>query len=194
MIMMRKWVGLGMLVAAAFAANAQATQISLDTDGSWNAFDVDDLTSAGFGVEWIDLGDGSPLSFAFTSATDVRLTVVDAGFAGDRFNVFDNGNPLGVTGTATDSYPASLVLDFDTALATPGYSSAVFLLAAGSHVITGDLFASAHGPGGAELNATVGGLKVAPVPLPASLLLLLSGGGLLGALRRRGVRNVEVQS
>lgn len=192
--MVRKWISVGMLVAAAFAANAQATQVPINADGSWNVFDVDDFTSLSGGVEWIDLGDGSPLAFSFTTASDVQLTVVDAGFAGDRFNVFDNGNLLGVTGAATENYPVSVGLNFDTALATTGYSSAVFLLAAGTHLITGDLFASAHTGSGSALNATVGALKVAPVPLPASLLLLLSGGGLLGALRRRGARNIEVRS
>ena len=191
--MLRKLLSLGVLAAAAFATNAQATTISIGADGSWNNFDVDDFQSTSGGLEWIDYGDGSALSFSFTALTEVALTVVDGGFGGDRFNVFDNGSLLGVTEPAADTYPVSIGLNFDAALADANYSKSVFLLGAGSHLITGDLFASAHDELGGELNATVGSLKVAPVPLPASLLLLLSGGGLLGALGRRRARNA-VQS
>jgi hypothetical protein len=191
--MLRKWIGIGLLAATAFASSAQATPVSINVDGSWNVFDVDDFTSASGGLEWIDIVDGAELSFSFTTTTDAWLTVVDAGFAGDTFRIFDNGIQIGVTGPATENYPVSIGLDFDAALASGNYSYGMYLLAAGDHVISGELLDSAHAAGIA-LNATVGGLNVAPVPLPGGLLLLLSGGGLLGAIRRRGGARLEVRS
>src|SRR5262249_45317869 len=79
--------------------NAEATTIGLPKDGSWHGFDVADIIAADFGTEWIDLNDGSPLNFVFTIApTEVgQLTIVDTGYAGDTFQVFNNGSALGTT-------------------------------------------------------------------------------------------------
>jgi hypothetical protein len=173
------------VLALAFAGGASAETISIAPDNAWHAFDVDDFSSQSGGLEWISLNDGSALSFSFTTATDTLLTIVDAGFAGDRFQVFDQGNLLGVTSAVAPLASSSVGLNFDTALANPNYSFASYLLAAGTHTISGLLSQSAVDGSGSPFNATVGGLRVAPVPLPGALLMFLSGSGLFGFLRRR---------
>jgi hypothetical protein len=106
--------------------------------------------------------------------------------AGDRFEVFDNGVSLGLTSAVANHYFEDPVgVNFDAALASGNYSSAIFYLSAGTHTITGALAASFIDKFGDPLNATVGGLRVAPVPLPAAVWLLLSGGGLMGLFSRR---------
>jgi len=183
--MFRRTNGAGALAALALAltaVNANAEVVTVN-DTQWHAFDVDDLSSASGGLEWISLDDGSALNFSLNLATAAYLTVVDGGFAGDQFRVFDNGVELGLTSVPGSSYPASLGLDFDAALGDSAWSRGVFLLGAGTHSITGLLSASALSEFG-EINATVGAIQVAPVPLPAALLLLLSGTGLLGFFRK----------
>jgi hypothetical protein len=123
------------------------------------------------------------------------LTVVDAGFSGDQFSVFSNGVTLSETSRAVNSYPTSIGLDFDGALANASYSRGVYSLAAGSYVVGGSLLSSASDDTGAPLNSTVGGLKVevtsvSVVPLPAAALLLLPGLGVMGLTARRRAVNV----
>jgi hypothetical protein len=158
------------------------------TDNSWQVFDVDTLTEPSGGKEWIDITDGSALDFKFNLTIATRVTIVDGGFSGDSFQVFDNGSLLGTTSTAPNNYPTSLGLNFDAALASGTYSTASFLLAAGEHDLTGLLSQSALGPDG-EIDSTVGGLRLEPVPLPGAALLFLSGSSLLSVFgRRRAVR------
>lgn len=176
---------LGALLFAATLSTAQATTVSLAPDGAWNVFDVSDLLATSGGTEWIDINDGSALGFTITSATPIVLTVVDAGFGGDSFRVYDNGVLIGTTSAGVNSYPNSIGLDFDAALANANYGTALFELSAGTHVITGELFASALDGAGAVLNSTVGGIRASAVPLPATVWLMLSGLGSLGAVLRR---------
>lgn len=174
------------IVAAALllALCSQAQAATLIADGAWNAFDVDELTSASTGLEWIDL-DGNALSFDFTLTESAYLKVVDAGFAGDRFNVYDNGNLLDQTSVAVNTYPASVGLDFDQAFANSDYSRGVFLLSAGSHSITGLLSQSALDDSSSLINATVGAVSLTAVPLPAAAWLYLTGTALMGLVSRR---------
>jgi PEP-CTERM motif-containing protein len=174
-------------LALGLGASARAETVAVTVDAGWYQFDVDEFTAESGGLEWISFADGSPLSFTFTTASDVLLTVVDAGFGGDMFEVFNGLASLGTTSSVPSAATLTSIVppNFDAALAAANYSFATFLLGAGSYSITGRLAQSAIDEFGA-LNATVGGLRVASVvPLPASLLLLLSGSGLLGLIRRR---------
>jgi hypothetical protein len=184
-MLIRKFLA-GAALVVAFLGAAQATTVNLPTNGTWAAFDVDQVE---FGTaKWVNIDNGTDLGFAFTVPVGLTgvLTVVDAGFAGDRFDVLANTASLGSTGAAVNSYPNSIGLDFDVALADPNYSRAVFTLAAGDYLITGRMSLSALDDLGASIDASVGGLNVMLVPEPATYLTLLAGLGLLTIRRRRG--------
>lgn len=180
---MFKKVALFAAMAWAFAQPAQATLVNLTPDGNWNAFDVDAFTAASGGLEWIDLIDGSPLSFSFTLPSHGILTVVDGGFAGDKFKITVNGIEYS-TSTPVDSYPNSVGLDFDAALADNQYSALRLDLAAGTYTVTGLLSQSAQDGSGNDINATVGGIK-AVIPVAPTWALLGLGAGLLPMFNRR---------
>jgi hypothetical protein len=173
---------LAAVLLAALCSQAQAA--TLIADGAWNAFDVDDLTSASGNLEWIDL-DGNALSFDFTLTESAYLKVVDGGFAGDRFNVYDNGVLLDQTSVVANTYPASVGLNFDTAFISDIFSKGLFLLGAGSHSITGLLSQSALDDSNLPINATVGAVSLTAVPLPAAAWLYLTGTALMGFVSRR---------
>jgi hypothetical protein len=159
-------------LAALLACAAHATPIV--GNGSWNTFDVDPFSATSGGFEWIAL-DGSAISFDITLAGPAQLKVIDGGFAGDRYEVFDNGVSLGLTTLGGSTYPVSTGLDFDAAWANASYSRGVFSLGAGSHSITGVLVDSALDGTGARLDATVGAVSITPVPEPTTLALMLAG-------------------
>ncbi|HTU58892.1 MAG TPA: hypothetical protein VMF89_10675 [Polyangiales bacterium] len=174
------------MLALGAALPAHATTVSLSPDASWHAFDVSDVLSADQGLGWFDISSftGEALQFTINVPTNqtVLLTVTDAGFAGDRFEIFDNGLSLGLTSAVpADGAGLDVGLDFAAALANPSFSSGFFYLGAGSHTITGFLSQSAAD----VLNSTVGAISATPVPLPASVLLLFSGGGLMSLFARR---------
>lgn len=180
-----------MMLTAAFLAvtSGQIQAAPLNVDGAWNMFDVDDFSSLSGGLEWIDL-DGEALSFDFILTESALLKVVDGGFSGDRFKVFDNDQLLGETSVANNSYPTSLTLDLDQAFSNADYSQGVYLLTAGSHSITGLLSLSALDDIGSEINATVGAVSLTAVPLPAAAWLYASGLALFGLVSRRRTINV----
>jgi hypothetical protein len=174
-----------MALAAAWPGHALAANMPIAADSGWYTFDVDPLTSLSSGKEWIDL-DGSALVFELTLVIPAYLTVVDAGFAGDVFELFVNGASLGTTSPAVNSYPVSVGLSFAAAMADPAYSRGSYLLAPGSYAITGALSLSALDDAGSAIDATVGGIRVLSVAEPGSLALLLAGFGFMGiAVRRR---------
>jgi len=191
------------MLALAGVTSANATLVTIDNSnnpttskfGIWNTFDVVDpsFNLGNTDLSWIDINDGSALSFTFTvdAGYTGKLTVVDAGFSGDRFTVFSGISSLGNSSAAVNSYPNSIGLDFDAALANSNFSRGIYELAAGTYTITGSLLTSALDDTNSPLNATVGALRVdvSPVPLPAAALLLLNGLGVFGfAARRRATR------
>ncbi|OHX34826.1 hypothetical protein BJL95_12145 [Methylomonas sp. LWB] len=176
-------------VALAFALPAQAQTVDLAVDGSWSEFVVDDF-SAESGIDplsWI-ADDGSAIAFEFTLSAPALLKVVDAGFSGDRFQVFDNGVALGYTSVGINNYvdgDTPTVIDFNAAWSQTDFSRGEFLLGAGSHNITGLLAVSALDADDQPFNATLGGVALTAVPLPGAAWLMLSGSGLLAAAARR---------
>ena len=173
--------------ALALASLSSAHAATLVGDGNWAGFTVDaNLAPYSFG--WQD-DFGVPLSFEVTIAAGQvgTLTVVDTGFSGDRFRIYDGATQLGTTGAAVNGNAAgNITFDPDAALGNSDFSRGSFTLGAGSHVISGLLFQSttdAFGP----LNATIGSVKltVSPVPEPATYATLLIGLGLMLAASRR---------
>jgi hypothetical protein len=122
---------------------------------------------------------GAPAWTVTAPAQGAILTVTDAFFHGDSFDIFDSGVAIGATpfvavGGTCASNP-------DICLADPLSSHAAFLLLPGAHAITVVPNASAFGGGSAYF-------RVDPVPEPSTMLLLTTGlAGLLayGWHRRR---------
>ena len=174
-------------LALAASFGAQAVTVNITQTEQWYAFDIDDLSSANGGTGWIDTGAnfGADLSFSFVLNAPTFLRVIDAGFAGDRFNVaIDNGSVITslATGLAVNSFPTSTG-NYDIAWANSDYSRLSTLLAPGSYIVSGDLLAA--GGGGAPLNVTTGALMLTPVPEPGTWAMLFAGLGLLGSIIRR---------
>lgn len=169
-----------LLTAAMIAVpqlDAEAAPINVNT---WYhfGFEVGSDFTSGVGI----VAGTNPVSieapdpaWTFTLATAGTLTVLDLFLSTDRFEIFDLGSSLGWTSAPTDG--ASCYNDITCALADNRYSRGVFNLAAGDHSITGRLV-SGYGGGGAFV------VEAAAVPVPASLLLLLSALGLTGGVAR----------
>lgn len=189
--MFRRHLLIATLLGSIGIGSANAALVNVTGDGSWNPFDVTPDLALDGGLGWIDIADGSALSFQFTvnAGSVAQLTVVDTGFSGDRFSVSVNAVAQAPTTAGVNSYPVAIgQADFDTALGNANYSRGLYMLSAGTYTVTGSLLASALDDAGAQINATSGGLKlnVSPVPLPATAWLMLSGLGALGlCLRRR---------
>src|ERR1041384_2017670 len=118
--MLKKIFGAAAVLALACALPAHATTVSLSPNGAWNAFDVSDVLSNDQGLGWFDINTGDALSFTVNVGANEQLAlrVVDAGYAGDRFEVFDNGVSLGLTSDVpADGNGVSVGLNFDAALA-----------------------------------------------------------------------------
>ena len=189
---------------AALAVPAHATEVALATSsaqagyGAWQQFNVSDIDSRSFGVEWIDnantndAGFGTALDFTFTIDAGLMgtLTVLDTGFAGDTFRITNFGSHFGATSPVPVAFYDSntpSIADFDAALADSLFSRGTYVLGTGSYRISGVLDQSVMLDTATPLNSTSGGLRltVAPVPEPSPLFLLAAGLGVLGILARR---------
>jgi hypothetical protein len=180
------------VLALMFSHQALASTVDISEFDTWYQLDVDELIASDSGLNWIDavvdsqhsyVGDGSQLHFSLTLDRTAKLTLVDAGLGGDRFNVFINGNEFHTSQVVQSN--AYIGTDFESALLDPSsFSFLEIILDAGVYDISGSLLGSAT-DGGFPLNATVGALKVSEVPLPAAAWLFLSALGGLAFFRRR---------
>lgn len=101
--------------------------------------------------------------FTFSSAAPTTVRITDAFCRGDRFTVYDNEASLGDTpAVAIDECPAPEELsDPDAAFADPSYSSATFVLGAGTHSLAVQALNNPFGGGAAFL-------RVDSIPVIAS--------------------------
>lgn len=190
-LLFRTLVAAGAL--ATLGVSLQAHAAPLTANSGWTTFDVDSFVASSGGLEWIDNSTYAPLIFNFNIAAGQlgTLTVVDAGFAGDTYNVFNGLVALGTTSavpvTEYNNAPLNAGLDYSAAFADhANFSYATYNLAAGTYAIKGWLNQSVTIDGN-PLNASVGALRldVSPVPEPETAAMLLVGLGLIGATLRR---------
>lgn len=164
------------LIAAAIAAlsfNAMASDVS--ADGTWFEFDFAEAGTPIYDLVSLDT------SFSFTVSQTSLLRVVDLGFAGDRFEIYSNGQLLGQTSGAVASF-ADQQFDADLAWADNAFSKGAWTLAAGTYTITGTAFVS-------PLDGGYAAMSVVAVPEPGEWAMMLAGLGVLGAIaRRRSIR------
>lgn len=183
------------LFAACGAAHAASTSASLAPNAGWKSFYFDNTVNA---TQWLDNAIVNPVSFDFTLSAAAVLNVVEGGFGGTQFEVFANGQSLGLTSVpgANTGLNADLSADisahgpnygdnhFDTAFAdADGFSKGSFLLKAGTYHVTGTFDSAAATAFGAGVGAVE--LVSAPVPEPETYALLLAGLGVIGAIARR---------
>jgi hypothetical protein len=188
-LMNKQLMAIALATTALMAAPVRATSVGLVADGKWMEFNVDSDLAADSGSGWIDedyAGDDSTLNFTFTIAKGSvgKLTVVDAGFAGDTFSVTSFGNAIGATsGVPVGTRAGSTEFSFDAALADPAYSNGVFMLGAGAYSVSGSLLQSVDG----NLDATNGALRLttSAVPEPSRTALMFGGLAAVAVLARR---------
>src|SRR5262249_16692714 len=119
----------------------------------------------------------------WTFSGSAVLLITDLFNVGDRFEVFDNLAPVGVTSVVVNTGLNVCDNDINCPLTSDLYSQASLALGAGSHSITIDVIQNAFGFDG---GAAVFSVSAAAVPAPGTWLLL--GSGLVGlglALRLR---------
>lgn len=165
-----------------FVSSASADPISVGA--SWLEFAYTDSGSPAFACDGACIpssgGDsieaGNP-AWTFTSELPVTVTITDAFFSGNSFELLDEGTLIGSTPSVDIGYsscgsdidgsdPAACALD-------PNFSHASFDLGVGDHSLTINALDSPFGGGAAYFR--VDEASLAPVPEPATFLLVVSG-------------------
>jgi len=166
------------LCLALLPAAAQSATVELTKDADWTEFRFDITRESG---AWLETNDNlGILSFTFSLTKSAYLQVSDGYRSGDQFEVFSNGRSLGFTSTPT-AVGDEAGNDFNTAKMDARWSSGEWLLGPGDYAITGfvRLMPEMFGRGAIRV------ASAAPVPLPATLPLLLGAGAVLGFASRR---------
>lgn len=163
---------------------------SISVGGPWYEFAYLDPGSAAFACAGaceasssgnsIEAGDPA---WTFTTSAPVFVTITDAFFSGNSFELFDSGTLIGSTpfvdlGYACGDDPAICALD-------PNFSHAVFSLGAGDHSLSIDALDSPFGGGAAYFRVDP---QLAAVPEPGTIGLLTLGLCCVWWLRKGGCR------
>ena len=162
-----KKLSLALSAVAAAAALVSAPAHALSVGSGWESFVFGGVGSSFSGT------------YSFTLSSSALLKVTDAFLSGDQFDVTDFGSSIGAT-SAPGSVGDQIGADYDGAYADARWSSGTYLLAAGSHSISGTVLLSPFGSGGAALELTA-----APVPEPETYALMAGGLGLVAFMARR---------
>lgn len=176
------------VVTAGLRGAAEATPLPLN--GHWTTLDQDMAAPGFFTGDW-----------SWTSSDTVRVNITDFLVVGDGFEVYDNGSPVaqffgkpdwtGIGGPCAGPFSAACgwTADPGTAFTNSLFNQGSLFFAPGSHDLTiQSLSIPTTGPNTFFPDSTVAfSADVAPVPEPASLLLLGTGlfAGALGARRLR---------
>lgn len=172
-------------------AHAQADPVSL---GVWYEFAFMGQGSSATACTSCIPSSGTPTTFApsppwtFTLTAPGHLVVTDAFLVGDRFEVFNSGTSLGLTSLPTAGV-GPCGDDPVPCLADPNFSSATFLLGAGSYSIAIDAVLSPWGAGAAYFRAEQ---VQGAVPEPATWALVAGVIALVAGKRYRRRRDTAV--
>lgn len=158
---------------------------SVTVGGPWYEFAYLDSGSAAFACAGacepsssgnsVEAGDPS---WTFAATAPVLVTVTDAFFSGNSFELFDSGTLVGATPSVDLGYscgddPALCALD-------PNFSHSTFLLGAGDHSLTIDALDSPFGGGAAYFRIDA---QTVAASEPSSIMLLALGLCCIGLLR-----------
>lgn len=176
--------------SGALAATTSQSQF-LTVDGQSLAFDFVGLGASDGTGGTLSIATGVSLGEDGSEGVDIdasfgEVELFDLAFGGTSLGAYSCGSPAGATAipnatvTSTVNCVFSLDVDLDASLLT----SAV---ADGSTSVVVDFSDAVRGfAAGDEIVATLTYGEVAPIPLPASGLLLAGALGMLGLRRRRG--------